>query len=419
MPFIFKRSHHRDTGFRRSFVDAVKSIYTSERVSVTDAERPYGPLTPSRLASGARSHFTRPPFGDASPRRAAPHVGTAHIAREGVRPRHTTPPARQSSHLNYYNLAQVCMHFAAPHIHRWRSLEIKFTHCTPFLWNAALSGCCGRTGAVEAPSLRELSLVYPDNDDTKEFTLFNGHAPRLRRATLHGIRLAWLPSLFQNLTFLDYTHHGFTHGHAAASEVLYMLLEPYASRASASSRLASTGRTSRRPSFTSSRTSRSRARFSAPPRQRPDVRRRLSAPSTRPQGTPAPTPLAHLHLAHAWLEPRFLAALIAGLSPPGVRHLSLEGPLVTHAFLLDVLCDTAQPRVLELVGCDYVSAEMLVGIVRASQTPRARAGQKAALAALHVRECVGVDWVLLWPLLVAGMELRMWVRGSEVDFRAR
>jgi len=66
-------------------------------------------------------------------------------------------------------------------------------------------------------------LVYRQNDDTKEFCLFSGHAPRLRSATIDGIRLTWLPSLFQNLTFLDYTHHGFNSGYQAIQEIVTLL----------------------------------------------------------------------------------------------------------------------------------------------------------------------------------------------------
>jgi hypothetical protein len=71
--------------------------------------------------------------------------------------------------------------------------------------------------------MEELSLVYPANDDTKEFTLFGGVAPRLRKLTLDGIRLAWLPSLFGNLRYLDYTHRGPVRGTQAVYQVLSML----------------------------------------------------------------------------------------------------------------------------------------------------------------------------------------------------
>jgi len=118
---------------------------------------------------------------------------------------------------------QWYMHLVTPFMHRWRSLEILFTEYSPFLWNAALSGCCATNKRVYTPLLQELSLVYRANDDTKEFCLFSGFAPRLRRLTLDGLRLTWLPSLFRNLTFLDYTHHGFTGGRQAVHEVMSML----------------------------------------------------------------------------------------------------------------------------------------------------------------------------------------------------
>lgn len=118
---------------------------------------------------------------------------------------------------------QWYMHLVSPHIPRWRSFTVRFDQYAPFLWNAALSSCCGTITSVQARSLEELTLVYPKNDDTKEFTLFGGVAPRLTTLTVAGLRLDWMPSLFQNLTFLDYTHHGFTRGYEAVTEILYML----------------------------------------------------------------------------------------------------------------------------------------------------------------------------------------------------
>lgn len=118
---------------------------------------------------------------------------------------------------------QWYMHLVVPFIYRWRSLEISFTDYSPYLWNAALFGCCSRSNRAQALMLEELSLVYPRNDDTKEFALFSGCAPRLRRVTVDGIRLAWLPSLFGNLTFLDYSHHAFTWGHEAVNDVISIL----------------------------------------------------------------------------------------------------------------------------------------------------------------------------------------------------
>ncbi len=118
---------------------------------------------------------------------------------------------------------QLYMHMTSPYINRWRSLTIDFQHYAPYLWNAALSVCCGFGPGVRAPRLEHLSLVHPNNDDTQEFTLFNGHAPLLRSVTLNGIRLTWMPSLFANITSLDYTHHGFTRGEDAEIEIFKML----------------------------------------------------------------------------------------------------------------------------------------------------------------------------------------------------
>ena len=115
------------------------------------------------------------------------------------------------------------MHLVLPSISRWRSLKFCFPHYAPFLWNAALSTCCGAGRRVHAPLIEELSLIYPANDDTKVFTLFGGVATRLLRLTIDGIRLAWLPSLFGNLTFLDYTHRGPIRGNQAVALVLDML----------------------------------------------------------------------------------------------------------------------------------------------------------------------------------------------------
>ncbi|KAF7365414.1 hypothetical protein MVEN_00414100 [Mycena venus] len=117
---------------------------------------------------------------------------------------------------------QMCMHLVSPFIRRIRSLVIVLPAYEPFLANAALSGCCLRKRG-KALLLEELTLVYRANDDTKEFCLFSGHSPKLRRLTVDGLRLTWLPSLFQNLTFLDYTHHGFSVGDEAVAELLSML----------------------------------------------------------------------------------------------------------------------------------------------------------------------------------------------------
>lgn len=128
-----------------------------------------------------------------------------------------------SQHLDAHSV-QWYMHMALPYITRWRSLQIMFSDFAPELWNAALSGICFSDCRLQASVLEELLLVYRANDDMKEFRLFSDHAPRLRRVTLDGIRLAWLPSLFGNLTYLNYTHHGFTTGHEAVRDVMSILV---------------------------------------------------------------------------------------------------------------------------------------------------------------------------------------------------
>lgn len=132
------------------------------------------------------------------------------------------------------------MHLLAHHLSRARSLDLRFDKYTPYLWNAALSPLCrprsyiwdyrspnpgeqGNIGAIQTTRLQSLILQYPQNDDTKEFTLFGGFAPRLARLTLEGVRLTWLPELFGNLVYLDYTHHGFSHGQEAIEEILSIL----------------------------------------------------------------------------------------------------------------------------------------------------------------------------------------------------
>ena len=117
------------------------------------------------------------------------------------------------------------MHSVIPAIKQWRSLSINFTGFMPYFWNAALSELCPRlpSPSSHAPQLERLSLIYPSNDDTKEFLLFGGYAPKLRDVTVDGLRLRWTAPLFENLTRLDYNHHAFTSGHEAVAEVLVIL----------------------------------------------------------------------------------------------------------------------------------------------------------------------------------------------------
>jgi hypothetical protein len=138
---------------------------------------------------------------------------------------------------------------------------------------AALSDC-----NRPAPYIQEVSLIYPLNDDTTEITLFTGVTPNLHRLTIDGIRLNWLPSLFANLTYLNYTHHGFSSGHQAVHNVISIL--------SVSSRLCEL-----HILFP-------RGRLPCLPPQKDNVAKRLSLPylttlSLRVDGTDIPFELAH------------------------------------------------------------------------------------------------------------------------------
>lgn len=120
-------------------------------------------------------------------------------------------------------LIQHKMFFATAYLNRWRSLDITISRHAPYLWTAALSDCCSAWARTRPGALEELTLVYPQNDDATEFLLFGGYAPSLRRVTLEGIHVNWLPSLYHNLTSLNYTHHGFTSGIDAIRDIVYML----------------------------------------------------------------------------------------------------------------------------------------------------------------------------------------------------
>lgn len=132
-------------------------------------------------------------------------------------------PRRRNPGMMSAEAVQRRMYFVLPYMHRWESLDVKFTKYAPLLWNAALSECCSARLRSRATILVDLTLIHPHNDDSKEFLLFGGYAPGLRRVTLDGIHLLWHPSLFHNLTYLDYTHHGFTSGLQAVEDVVYML----------------------------------------------------------------------------------------------------------------------------------------------------------------------------------------------------
>ncbi|KAI0820431.1 hypothetical protein BC628DRAFT_857661 [Trametes gibbosa] len=366
-------------------------------------------------------------------------------------------PLAAMSHLAYYNYVQLCMHVVLPYIHRWRSLEVRFVGYAPFLWNAALSGCCGHSSAIEAPALRDLTLVYPENDDTKEYTLFNGYAPRLRRATIQGIRLAWSPSLFQNLTYLDYTHHGFTRGAQAASEVLYMLqvsaaLEElrlsFPWRGDVASRYALSASFSRTVHL-------QRLRKLALHIDGPDVPPaltytlpHLSLPVLRSLyliSHPAPRHASYadmafphlrnvlkalprlpalglVHVAHGWLDERFLASLLTLLPYPGAPHLTLtlEGPQVTRTFLRHALQGAGRKlRALALIRTERLTAEGVVDILNQLSGTHLQSSAHflPAISALYIRDCAGVDWRSLQWLSTVGVSLRVWEGGREVDLR--
>ena len=149
------------------------------------------------------------------------------IQRSRGRPLHVKISLAPDSIIEASALVDVHSRMACvlPTIQRWRSLSLQIDVYSPFLLNSALSGLCTVSPRLAScvPELVSLSLVYPANDDTKEFHLFGGNAPKLRHVSLHGIRLRWSPSLFENLVSLDYSHHGFSAGHAAVREILAML----------------------------------------------------------------------------------------------------------------------------------------------------------------------------------------------------
>ncbi|CCM02469.1 uncharacterized protein FIBRA_04569 [Fibroporia radiculosa] len=480
MPFTLKRPRRRE--FARSLVDAVKSMYTSDKrfsdgadplrahsavhVYFHDGHRKYHPIMrlPNELlahifALGAEDDIMLP-------------VVISHVCRAWRKLALHTPSlwrrvvldSRLSMWTQRIHRAKACtldiqlanqqmsldrtnyivpldaqtvlyyMHLVIPFIPRWRSLEIKFDIYTPYLWNAALSACCDSTPAVQAHFLRELSLIYPGNDDTKEFVLFNGVAPRLRRVTLWGIRLAWYPSLFQHLTFLDYTHHGFTRGHEAASDVLQIL--------QVSSRLEVLRLAFPWRGDSNSRYSNPSARTTTLPRlatltlsiEGPDippallhVLMHLSLPAIRTlrlvsrypfrrptlfprlrhvlKALPQLPTLRHLYVEYGWLDSRFVHPLVQSL--PRLQHVVLHGPQVDASFLQTLMSTLRarrsadgnwQPlRGLELVRCEAISAEDIVAAVRA---------QPSSISVLYLRACPRIEQAGLRKLKSSGVMVR-------------
>ncbi|KZT64052.1 hypothetical protein DAEQUDRAFT_753137 [Daedalea quercina L-15889] len=332
------------------------------------------------------------------------------------------------------------MSIITPLIYRWKSLDIRFDAYSSDLWNATLSACRVQTPAAHAPFMRELTLIYPGNDDTREYALFNNYAPRLRRVTLCGIRLTWSRSLFQDLAYLDYTHHGFTRGQEAAAEVLSMLR--------VSSRLYEL-----RLSFPWRGDSHSVSSPTVPltvvlarlitlvltvegpeiPNAFPTVLAHVSCPalrtlrlySTYPFHRPSlfprlrhvsrvlpPLPVLEvLHVEHGWLDPRFIFPLL--LSLPRLRHLTLKGVRVTGAFLLGLaenlsarrthLNVTSRLKVLEIVGCDMLGAEDIAHAFRLK--PR---WSRHDIETILIRDCPGIGLTAVGKLGLLGMDVRIW-----------
>ncbi|KZT09306.1 uncharacterized protein LAESUDRAFT_647525 [Laetiporus sulphureus 93-53] len=337
-------------------------------------------------------------------------------------------------------VVQYYMQLVDPLIHRWRSFEVRFDTYAPHLWNAALSACRD-TPEAQAPFLQELTLVYRGNDDSTEFVLFNGVAPRLRRATLCGIRLAWLPSLFENLVFLDYTHHGFTRSLEAAAEVLNMLqvschlqelriafpwrgdsIARYPTPAPRSVSLAQLHTLTisvegpdipcalwlvlSRLSLPAVRILRLRSRY---PFRRPTIFPRLHYVL---RDLPPMPSVDYLYLEHGWLDTHFVFPLLLGL--PRLEHLCLHGPRVTEPFLSGLAETVSRRRInggttvylklLELVRCDSLLADDLIRVVQS------RSGVGAI--ALYIRECDGVDFAALRRLRPYGVTIKLWTYGQ-------
>ncbi|GBE82980.1 predicted protein [Sparassis crispa] len=360
------------------------------------------------------------------------------------------PPLYRATRIQYHDAQAVllCMHLIMPHISRWRSLEIRFATYAPYLWNAALSACCGHSPRLRAFALQELILVYPGNDDTKEFALFDGVAPRLRKVTLCGIRLAWLPSLFQHLTSLDYTHHGFTQANEAVSEILYMLnvsaclrelrltfpwtADGIASRVAPSSRSVHLPFLRTLELHIEGRTIPSMVLYLLAYVSLPAVHTfRLSSRPVfdfhRPQPTVFPhlrrvlrvlpplVTLEYLYLEHCWLDAHFTCALVQSL--PRLAHLTLRGTLILDSLLIalgGVLWGRVRStgvclQLLELVQCELASGQGLVAAVSR------RARTASCISEVHLRDCVGIDLVAVGSLRRSGVRLKIWKHGAEVD----
>ncbi|KAJ3922395.1 hypothetical protein F5877DRAFT_75290 [Lentinula edodes] len=250
MPGTLRRKHRQELTLRRSFMEVMQAkLSTSLFRRPSDQHSPKSPENRRRDPCAEHRFKALPPAHRSSatsytsthsirnlppellayifvlgceddpmlPLSVSHHVGGDDVPCEGLLDIEFKPQNHRGP-LAFYEV-QRYMHLVMPHITRWRSLSIVFSEYQPYLWNSALSECCTKSSYTQVPGLEELCLVYRHNDDTKEFCLFSGFAPKLRRVTLDGIRLTWLPSLFQNLTYLDYTHHGKSNGYHAIQEI--------------------------------------------------------------------------------------------------------------------------------------------------------------------------------------------------------
>lgn len=376
----------------------------------------------------------------------------------------TTRTAR-SPHGRHYldaQTVQLYMHCVTPYIAHWRSLSIEFQHYAPYLWNATLSACCGQGYSLYALTLERLTLIHPNNDDSKEFALFGGYAPHLRAVTVHGVRLTWLPSLYSNLTFLDYTHHGFTRGLDAASDLLYML--------QVSRRLREL-----RVSFPSRLGAPLSAFYEPFPSDGIVILSHLMKLELRIEGIDLPSAMVHfishlsipslrtlrllssnnhtrishtndtmpsrlrqlvkafprlysvinLELEHTWLSDARFAWTLLHLVP-SLRYLTFRGPYVTNPFLSDMgevlLARSRPPRSAVLTSldslildrCDNISGGYLTEVVR-----QKLGGERSCVHSLHVRDCLSVDAAALRWARNAGVSVHVWKKGQRVEISSR
>lgn len=354
---------------------------------------------------------------------------------------------------------QMYMFHVIPYISRWRTLDIRFEGYVPFLWNATLSACCVHSFAVHANALKELSLVYPNNDDSKRFTLFDGVAPRLQKLTIYGIRLTWTSAMFRNLSSLDYTHHTFSIGREAASEILLMLqvssrLETLRLAFPASDGRGDTSSESEETGFIAGRLDvRSSRRVhlaalsvleltvigagSDVPSSLVHLLYHLSLPSlsvlrfshsptspsahfsrTRPLLavlSPFPT-VTYLRLSQRWSSPRFVRALARTLP---LRHLVLSGIIsrsLLRALAESLATHSARLGVLELVRCTEIELEGLTELLKT------RRG--SYVDEVWIRECVvDIDGksfgVVIATLEARAVRVKVWTGSGSGAVRTR